>query len=231
MKSENILIFLAGAIAGVGGTMIYVKKKLVPSIREELEIRMQTEATGASYYGEYYEKESSEEEEDDEAGEEDEPVISSPKHNSSVKAERPAVDYTSYAAESEVGDLKDKANDISKKPGEPVKETADKPEETEVRGSGPYVIDPAHYNMFSDFEAHEYVMYADGVIIDDETEERLDEDPELVFGETVMELLKSGKERVIFVRDENLKRDYSITLSDVPFDGPDYPDPEDDWRS
>lgn len=230
---KNVLIFLAGAAAGAVSVAIYVKKKLVPAIREELEIKMQMEAQAVPNYSEYYGAGGGEKSEEDE--EEIEPVSSSPKHNSPTKSAKVKVtDYTSYAVESVVDDLEDKVNDISKKVEEQAKAIAaqqTKPEETETRGSGPYVIDPGSYDMYSDFEAHEYVIYADGVVIDDETEERLDKDPELVFGKTAMDILESGRDSIVFVRDEALKRDYSITRSDVPFDGPDYPDPEDDWRS
>lgn len=233
---KNVLIFLAGAAAGAVSVAIYVKKKLVPAIREELEIKMQMEAQAAQDYSEYYGADGGEKSEEDEEDEEEiELVSSSPKHNSATKPAKVKItDYTSYAVESVVDDLEDKVNDISKKVEQSTKTIAEqqtKPEETEVRGSGPYVIDPGSYDMFSDYEAHEYVIYADGVVIDDETEERLDKDPELVFGKTAMDILESGRDSIVFVRDEALKRDYSITRSDVPFDGPDYPDPEDDWRS
>lgn len=233
---KNVLIFLAGAAAGAVSVAIYVKKKLVPAIREELEIKMQMEAQAVPDYSEYYGADGDEKSEEDEEGEEEiKPVSSSPKHNSPIKPAKVKItDYTGYAVESVVDDLEDKVNDISKKVEEmttAVSAQQEKPEETETRGSGPYVIDPGSYDMYSDFEAHEYVIYADGVVIDDETEERLDKDPELVFGKTAMDILESGRDSIVFVRDEALKRDYSITRSDVPFDGPDYPDPEDDWRS
>ena len=208
---KNLLIFLGGVAVGVLSTAIYVKKKLVPDLVEEIE-RKNGEA--ASDYAEYW-TDGDEAETDDYK---EDGVLEAP-----VKVKKTgkpvATDYTQFSKESE-------KKDDGKKVVEP---NSSAPEETHVGGTDPYLIDASEFDMFSDYQAHQFVMYADGVVIDDETDEELDADPELVFGATALEALK--KEEVVFVRDDSKKQDYCIERRDIPFDGPDYPDPEDDWRS
>lgn len=208
---KNLLIFLGGVAVGIVSTAIYVKKKLVPDLVEEIE-RKNGEA--ASDYAEYW-AEGDEAETDDYK---EDSVLEAP-----VKVKKTgkpvATDYTQFSKESE-------KKDDGKKVVEPNNSA---PEETPGGGTDPYVIDASEFDMFSDYQAHQFVMYADGVVIDDETDEELDADPKLVFGVTAMDALK--KEEVVFVRDDSKKQDYCIERRDIPFDGPDYPDPEDDWRS
>ena len=208
---KNLLIVLGGVAVGVLSTAIYVKKKLVPDLVEEIE-RKNGEA--ASDYAEYW-TDGDETETDDYK---EDGVLEAP-----VKVKKTgkpvATDYTQFSKESE-------KKDDGKKVVEPNNSA---PEETHIGGTDPYLIDASEFDMFSDYQAHQFVMYADGVVIDDETDEELDADPELVFGTTAMDALK--KEEVVFVRDDSKKQDYCIERRDIPFDGPDYPDPEDDWRS
>lgn len=210
---KNLLIFLGGVAVGVLSTAIYVKKKLVPDLVEEIERK---NGEDASDYAEYWVDDDNINSESEEYKED--AVLEAP-----VKVKKSgkitATDYTQFSKETE-------KKDDGKKVVEPNNSI---PEETPGGGTNPYVIDASEFDMFSNYQAHQFVMYADGVVIDDETDEELDADPELVFGTTALEALK--KEEVVFVRDDSKKQDYCIERRDIPYDGPDYPDPEDDWRS
>lgn len=208
---KNLLIFLGGVAVGIVSTAIFVKKKLVPDLVEEIE-RKNGEA--ASDYAEYW----AEDDTVETAEYKEESILEAP-----VKVKKTgkpvATDYTSFSKETE-------KKDTGKKVVEP---NSSVPEETPSGGTEPYLIDASEFDMFSNYQAHQFVMYADGVVVDDETDEELDADPELVFGVTAMEALK--KDNIVFVRDDSKRQDYCVERRDIPFDGPDYPDPEDDWRS
>lgn len=212
MSMKNILIFLSGAVFGTVGSLIYVKKYLIPTLKEDLEREAEERAQAIHVVDDYISEEEGEPEKD-ETSREGQPVITERK-NYRTGVEAVSVDYSKYSRESE----------------EP---PAAVPETTETGGHEPYLIDANSFDEFSDYRAHSFTMYADGIVIDDETEEVLDADPELVFGKTALEELKHAADRIIYIRDDSKKQDYSLERSDYPFDGPTEPyhsgDP-DDWR-
>lgn len=210
---KNLLIFLGGVAVGIVSTALYVKKKVVPDLVEEIE-RKNGEA--ASDYAEYW-ADSDEQTADEEKYEyvtvQNGPTEANKTNSKNRKAS--TMDYTQFSKEPTEG-----------KTNEPMKV---EPEEPPAAGTEPYLIDASEFDTYSSYQAHRFVMYSDGVVIDDETDEELDGDPKLIFGATAIDALK--KDNVVFVRDDSKKQDYCVERRDIPFDGPDYPDPEDDWRS
>ncbi|MBE6724917.1 MAG: hypothetical protein E7576_06945 [Ruminococcaceae bacterium] len=210
---KNVLIFLSGAVFGVIGSMLYVKKYLIPALREDLEQEAEEKAQAGP--GVCYIPETEDEPEKEETYPGD-PVVTE-KKNPSTRVAAVNVDYSKYSRETE---------EISSVP-------AAEPETTVTENTEPYLIDAGSFDEYSNYRAHNFTMYADGIIIDDETEEILDADPELVFGKTALEELKTSADRVVYIRDDSKKQDYSLERSDYPFNGPAEPyrsaDP-DDWR-
>ena len=213
---KSAMIFLCGVALGIGGTLLYVKKSLIPElelqIREKLseeqygkEVTEEGKAPADIFYGK--------EEEDEEV------VVTNPK--AKMKAPSTAkTDYSKYAK-----DFEKKV--AEKKDGENAKEL------TEVGGTDPYVIDEESYDTFSTYTAHAFEVYSDGVVFDIEENDILDADPVLIFGQTALDELSSAPDGVIFVRDDAKQRDYRLERRDCPFDGPEEaymsPDP-DNWR-
>lgn len=202
---KGLLIFLAGAAAGAIGTLIYVRKKLVPEIKDEMyrlaEEELQMNSPEPTYDASEYVSEDKE----------PQPVIKTVKLPTQTYVT--ATDYTNYSKTAVVAN---KFVEVQEQKAEVEPE----PNATQSGGTDPYLIDAGSYDEYSDYNAHTFVMYSDGVVIDDESEEILDADPELVFGKTAIEILKSGKEDIVYVRDDSKKQDYSIERNDFPFDGP-----------
>ena len=85
--------------------------------------------------------------------------------------------------------------------------------------------------MYADYTSNSFIMYSDGVVLDDETEEILDEEPVKVFGKTALDELNKGDTSLIYIRDDTKKKDYALERRDYPFDGPEGLSPgDDDWR-
>ena len=213
--NKNVLIFLGGVAVGVGGTMLWVVKKLVPELREEATRKAQEEIHTFPDYSEYlYDEEEAEKPEKDEP-----PAPSASEMKAQAQANRtaPAVDYSKYAPKTE---KKVEENPARKKP-----ENAPAPRNEIERGiDEPYLIDQSEYDIRGDYRAHSYTIYANGVVVDDDTDEAVDIDPHKKFGKTAMEELAKGD--IVYVRDDTAKYDYRIEQSDFDYEPP---DDDDDW--
>lgn len=89
----------------------------------------------------------------------------------------------------------------------------------------PYVISPDEY-MSSEYEAKSLVYYADGVLADDD--DNMIPNPETLLGKKALHSFGQYEDDSVYVRDDNLKIDYEILLSQKSFkkssDGIVYPD-------
>ena len=200
--------FLLGLAVGVGGSAFFVKKWLIPDLKEEIENEMYRDreddlATSNDIRASY----------DDVSEANEQEFISNSVNKPDVKVETfndvqaVKVDYSRYS--------KSYSEDTKREMDE---ETANM-ETTEIGGTDPYVIDANSYDEYSNYKSHSFELYSDGVVIDSETEEILDADPEQVFGSTAMDILRNGEEPTVFVRDDSKKSDYCIERIDFPFDG------------
>ena len=208
---SKFLAFLCGVTVGAVGMMIYVKKKVIPVLQEEIEKKV-TEDEQVSL---------------DEADDilssnkySDEIVINNQtpfkaaaekKEVGSVEAAR--IDYSHFAASQGLSE------EIRLPPPVLVGDRESDEYTTEIGGMDPYVIDANSYDEHSGYTAHAFEVYSDGVILDAEREEILDADPELVFGSTAMDMIKNGDDPIIYVRDDAHRSDYCLERIDYPFDG------------
>lgn len=216
---KGLICFLTGAAVGAVGTFFYIQKYVIPQIKDDIlkkeEERQQT--IGQVVMDAFFPSNGSTE------GKDDENLV-----------------VTDHAARVTQSNTKNTFTDYSRysgtvaQPSEEQKDASRPPEEEKKENIGtPYLIDANSFDEFSSYNAHAFVLYSDGVVIDDDTEEILDEDPELVFGKTAMDVINSGKEDIIYIRNDEKKQDYSLERRDYPFDGPSdvyrVADP-DDWR-
>ena len=200
---KNLLIFLGGVAVGAIGSMLYVQKFLLPELRKEVEKEQSEEIPVPT---EYRYDISDEEEE-----------VPEPPHGSvkemvnAAKQEKQYLDYTKFSGP----ELPVTLTTEEKKP----EKTIDISENTDEHME-PYLIDEESFDEFSGYRAITFEIYSDGVILDDETEEELDADPELTFGKTAMDALEKSPEGVICVRDDSKKCDYRLERKDYPANGP-----------
>lgn len=206
---KGLFCFLTGAAIGAIGTFLYFQKFVVPEIKADI-LKDEEEKAQANIDVPVVRVDDKEEE-----------LVISDYTTRTEKTQKVLVDYTNYSRDPETATITVK---------EEPKEEADK----ENYGT-PYLIDPDSFDEFSpSYTAHAFVIFSDGVVIDDETEEILDEDPELVFGKTAMDELDKGDIDIVYIRNDEKKQDYSLERRDYPFDGPSgnyipVLDP-DDWR-
>ena len=192
---KGLFCFLTGAAIGAIGTFLYFQKFVVPEIKADI-LKDEEEKAQVNIDVPVVHADDKEEE----------PVISD-YTTRTEKTQKVLVDYTNYSRDPEAATITVK---------EEPKEEADK----ENYGT-PYLIDPDSFDEFSpSYTAHAFVIFSDGVVIDDETEEILDEDPELVFGKTAMDELDKGDIDIVYIRNDEKKQDYSLERRDYPFDGP-----------
>lgn len=199
---KSALYFLAGIAVGALGTFLYVQKYVIPEIKdnirkEENELTQAEEQTQVSYTNESVEED---------------PVVSdyaSRTHTQTVKGE--FKDYSNYSRDPEHTFMSETSSTEAS-----LKENTG----SNSDAGTPYLIDAGSFDEYSGYTAHTFVIFSDGVVIDDESEEILDEDPELVFGKTAMDVLTSGKEDIIYIRNDEKRQDYSLERRDYPFDGP-----------
>ncbi len=210
---KNLLIFLGGVAVGAVGSILYVQKFLLPELRKEVEKEQSEEIPIPTDY--HYDISDESNEEDSIHSRDDMKEIVN-----EIRQEKQYLDYTKFS------------------PSEPLKVTFKAEEKTEENNdisesySGPYVIDEESFDEYSGYRAITFEVYSDGVILDDETEEELDADPELTFGKTAWEMLEKSPTGVVCVRDDARKCDYRLERKDYPADGPDDvlpPGPEIDW--
>lgn len=205
---NKFVAFLCGLAVGVGGSAFFVKKWLIPDLKEEIENELYRDkedalATSQDIRASYNDISESNEQE----------FISNSVNKPDVKVETRddvqaiKVDYSRYS--------KSYSEDTKRE----MDEEAMGAETTEIGGTEPYVIDANSYDEYSNYKSHSFELYSDGIVIDSETEEILDADPEQVFGTTAMDILRGGEEPTVFVRDDSKKSDYCIERIDFPFDG------------
>lgn len=205
---NKFVAFLCGLAVGVGGSAFFVKKWLIPDLKEEIENELYRDkedalATSEDIRASYNDVSDSNEQE----------FISNSVNKPDVKVETynnvqaVKVDYSRYS--------KSYSEDTKQEMDEEARDA----ETTEIGGTEPYVIDANSYDEYSSYKSHSFELYSDGIVIDSETEEILDADPEQVFGTTAMDILRGGEEPTVFVRDDSKKSDYCIERIDFPFDG------------
>lgn len=211
---KGLLYFLTGAAVGAIGTFFYIQKYVIPQVKDDiLREKAEEEQAESPKAPIIVPKDNSDE------GEE-KPMVSDHANRIAYNA-KPVVDYSNYS-------------NYSKDPSTITVTTSeaskDDTEDPPYEGGTPYLIDADSFDELT-YTSHRFVLYSDGVVIDDDTEEILDEDPELVFGKTAMDAIK--EEDIIFVRNDEKRQDYSLERRDYPFDGPtegfSVADP-DDWR-
>lgn len=99
-----------------------------------------------------------------------------------------------------------------------IRETAkeiDKPDisyrsEKFIPGEHPYVIDPHDLGEFDDYTVIVLTMYEDEIVADENDE--IVEDTDRIIGEEALDILKKGVETSVYVRNDQLKCDYEISL-------------------
>lgn len=206
---KNVLIFLAGLATGAVGTLIYVRKCVVPAMRDEI-AREESEREHADFdYSEYYD-----DSEVTETGSGTElpekPKTKAPGKKLEAKADR--VDYTAYSKEGD--DKPEKKESLEDK----YKLSADD------GGFEPYVIDASEFEVNPNYTSHSFYYHSDGVVVDEDSGERLDGDPELIFGDTALrELEENG---IVYVRDDTKKQEYVIEIVNAPYGTNIFDEPE-----
>ena len=206
---KGLVCFIAGATFGALGTLIYVKKRVIPEIkddlRKELEEEQQAYEESSADISEGYKPK---------VVESGTVIIDSSDTKIAGTYNTHSVEYTNY----------------SKDPVTTVETKIEEPKE-EKNVEEPYLITAAEFEMYADYTSNSFVMYSDGVVLDDETEEILDEEPVKVFGKTALDELNKGDTNLIYIRDDTKKKDYALERRDYPFDGPEGLSPgDDDWR-
>ena len=78
---------------------------------------------------------------------------------------------------------------------------------------GPHIITPDEYGENDDYETCTLTYYADGVLVDDVTDEPI-ESVEDVVGVDSLELFGEYDDHSVFVRNDKFKCDYEILLDD-----------------
>lgn len=211
---KGAMIFICGFLTGSLATLFYVKKRVIPALKEELEKEHERDTAGdileASAAADSY---TDEEQILTDTGVPTSGKVSVKTAPNGVQTLK--VDYTVYS-KGEEGDISAQSKAAQVTVEQPAQEL-------------PYVIDANSYDEYSDYTAHCFVIYADGVVIDDDTEEILDADPMEVFGETAMIQLNNADDNMVYVRDDTKKTDYCLERRDYPFDGPEHYEPGDGW--
>lgn len=93
---------------------------------------------------------------------------------------------------------------------EPVKKTEKIEEEKKVDDvERPYVIDPKYFDEYDDYNAINLTLYADGVLVDDSTNEPVEDVDETV-GLDNLNHIGEYEEDAVHVRNDKLRCDYEI---------------------
>ena len=100
--------------------------------------------------------------------------------------------------------------DYSNKEDEPVKKT-EKIEEKEEVGNveRPYVIEPRYFDEYDDYNAINLTLYADGVLVDDRSNEPVEDVDETV-GLDNLDHIGDYEEDAVHIRNDKLRCDYEI---------------------
>ena len=220
---KNVIIFLSGVAVGALGTALWTMKKLVPELREEAARKAQEDIHEAPDYSQYLiDEEESEKEEKKEKVDILTPPPAETKKAKRETREASDVDYSNYSNKQE---KKVEKAPTDPKPSDDEDEEEEEDVEPDAEDLGPYVIEPREFNILPGYRAYHYTLYADGTLIDDDTERIVKFNPLEKFGKTGMEELQ--KEGTAYIRDEANKRDYRVDMLDFNYEGPD--DDDYDW--
>ena len=100
--------------------------------------------------------------------------------------------------------------DYSNKGDEPVKKTEKIEEKEEVDDvERPYVIDPKYFDEYDDYNAINLTLYADGVLVDDSSNEPVEDVDETV-GLDNLNRIGDYEEDAVHIRNDKLRCDYEI---------------------
>lgn len=228
---KGLVCFIAGTTLGALGTLIYVKKRVIPEIKDDLRKELEEEqqayetTTTADISKEYEPK----------VVDTGTVIIDTPNPSYAGAYNTHMVDYSTYskgsdpAVNSTVTTQTIHINSSVAETAQDIQNNAEVKEEKNVEE--PYLITAAEFEMYADYTSNSFVMYSDGIVLDEESEEILDEEPVNVFGKTALEELKKADVDLIYIRDDTRKKDYALERRDYPFDGPEGMNPgDDDWR-
>lgn len=202
---KSLWIFLSGVAVGAVGSMVYIKKFVIPALRTELEKEKSEEIPDL-------EMENVKKPEEDESEWVTVTDSEAKERVKEIQKEKQYLDYSKFSGT--VTSVSGAVTPEAEKGKETMTVVSDE-EQTE-----PYIIDEESFDEFSGYRAITFEVYSDGVIIDDESEEELDADPELVFGKIAMDTLEKEPTGVICVRDDSKKCDYRLERKDYPANGP-----------
>lgn len=203
---KSLWIFLSGVAVGAVGSMIYVKKFVIPALRMELEKERSEEIPDL---------ETPTKEELEEGNREEWVAVTDSEAKERVKEIQKEKQYLDYSKFSGTASSISSAVTPEAEKEKAIQTVISPEEQTE-----PYIIDEESFDEFSGYRAITFDIYSDGVILDDESEEELDADPKLVFGKTAMDALEKEPTGVICVRDDTKKCDYRLERKDYPANGP-----------
>lgn len=113
--------------------------------------------------------------------------------------------------EVEEGEPREKLSDLAKTYAELIKKNKYSEDNTEVsRAKGPYVISPDEYGEIDDYELVSLTYYADKILADDNDDiiENVDE----LIGLASLETFGEYEEDSVFVRNDELEKDFEILL-------------------
>ena len=100
--------------------------------------------------------------------------------------------------------------DYSNKEDEPVKKTEKIEEKEEVDDvERPYVIEPRYFDEYDDYNAINLTLYADGVLVDDSSNEPVEDVDETV-GLDNLNHIGDYEEDAVHIRNDKLRCDYEI---------------------
>ena len=100
--------------------------------------------------------------------------------------------------------------DYSNKEDEPVKKTEKIEEKEEVDNvERPYVIEPRYFDEYDDYNAINLTLYADGVLVDDSSNEPVEDVDETV-GLDNLDHIGDYEEDAVHIRNDKLRCDYEI---------------------
>lgn len=100
--------------------------------------------------------------------------------------------------------------DYSNKGDEPVKKTEKIEEKEEVDDvERPYVIEPRYFDEYDDYNTINLTLYADGVLVDDSSNEPVEDVDETV-GLDNLDRIGEYEEDAVHIRNDKLRCDYEI---------------------
>lgn len=195
----GVLLFAAGAAAGVFGTRTYFKNKYEQQAKEDIESVKEAFINNGGFINKQSDDEEPAESEDD---------VGKLTFKRSNTSNIPVADYAGVISKLEYVRDEDapKAYYIPKTPEEVEEEIAAAKEKDR-----PYVISPDDFGSFMDYEAIGLTYYADNVLTD-ENDEPIEELNDTV-GEASLTHFGEYENDRVFVRNDRLKTDFEIIKS------------------